>query len=185
MTFVDTPLSGLYLIECDQQVDARGFFARIWCKREFTDRGLNADLVQISVSYNRCSGTLRGLHYQAPPFEETKLVRCTRGALFDVAVDLRAESPTYLQWYGTTLTAQNRTMIYIPEGFAHGFQTLEDDTEAVYHITEFYAPSAARGARWNDPVFGIQWPDAARRILSAKDERWPAFTPIRPTQIGA
>ena len=171
MLFQETPLPGAYVIELEKVEDERGFFARSWCLNEFAARGFDATLVQCNVSYNKRKGTLRGLHYQVPPYAETKVVRCTRGALYDVIVDLRADSPTFLKWFGVELTATNYRMLYIPKRFAHGFQTLEDDTEIVYQMSEFYAPPASKGIRWNDPCFGIVWPEADRTI-SKKDQEY-------------
>jgi len=164
------------VIEIEKQEDERGFFSRLWCAQEFFARGLDDRLVQCNVSFNKRRGTLRGLHYQIPPHAETKLIRCTRGALYDVIVDLRAESPTFLQWFGLELTATNYRMLYIPKRFAHGFQTLEDETEIAYQMSEFYAPQAARGIRWNDPRLGIVWPEA-NRIMSKKDREYPDLDP--------
>lgn len=158
MIFSETPLKGAYVLELDRIEDERGFFARSWCVKEFKKHGLNPDLVQCSVSFNKKKGTLRGMHYQAAPHEEAKLVRCTRGALYDVIIDLRPDSGTFKQWFGVELSAENRKALYIPEGFAHGFQTLEDDTEVLYQMSEFYHPESVRGLRWNDPQFGIVWP---------------------------
>jgi dTDP-4-dehydrorhamnose 3,5-epimerase len=154
----ETKLKGAFLIEPERLEDERGFFARTWCQREFAARGLNATWVQSSVSFNRTKGTLRGMHYQKAPYEETKLVRCTMGAIFDVLVDLRPGSPTFQQWTAAELTAENRRMLYVPCGVAHGFQTLVDNTEVCYEISEFYHPEAAGGVCWNDPAFGIPWP---------------------------
>jgi dTDP-4-dehydrorhamnose 3,5-epimerase len=171
MLFLETPLRGAYLIKLEKHEDERGFFARSWCAEEFSSKGLDARVVQCNVSFNKKKGTLRGLHYQMPPSAETKLVRCTRGALYDVIVDLRADSPTFLKWFGVELTAENYRMLYIPKRFAHGFQTLEDGTEIFYQMSEFYAPHAARGIRWNDPRIGIAWPEADRTI-SQKDREY-------------
>jgi len=171
MIFVETPLQGAYVVELDKCEDKRGFFARSWCVREFSSKGLDTELVQCNVSFNERKGTLRGLHYQIPPHAEAKLVRCTRGALFDVIVDLRADSPTFLKWFGVKLTATNYRMLYIPKRFAHGFQTLEDGTEIFYQMSDFYAPPASRGIRWNDPCLGIVWPEADRTI-SEKDREY-------------
>lgn len=176
MIFVETALPGAFVIEMDRRDDERGFFARSWCQQEFKDRGLNPRLVQCNVSFNKKRGTLRGMHYQAKPYEEAKLVRCTRGALYDVIIDLRAGSPTYLQWEAVELTEQNRRMLYIPEGCAHGFQTLEDGTEVFYQMSEAHRPAYARGVRWNDPAFGIHWPDG-ERVISARDNAYPNFVP--------
>lgn len=172
MIFQETPLKGAYVVELEKHDDERGFFARSWCEREFSSKGLDTRLVQCNVSFNKKRGTLRGLHYQMPPCTETKLVRCTRGALYDVIVDLRAGSPTFLQWFGVELTAGNYRMLYIPQCFAHGFQTLEDGTEIFYQMSEFYAPEAARGIRWDDPGLGIDWPAAVDRIISQKDREY-------------
>lgn len=168
MIFLETSLKGAYIVELDKYEDERGFFARSWCEQEFFSAGLETKLVQCNVSFNKKKGTLRGLHYQIPPQAETKLVRCTRGALYDVIVDLRADSPTFLKWFAVELTARNYRMLYIPQRFAHGFQTLEDETEIFYQMSEFYAPQAARGIRWNDPRLGITWPEG-NRTISKKD----------------
>ncbi len=177
MNFHETKLKGAFVIELERKEDERGFFARAWCQKEFEAHGLNRNLVQANVSYNRKRGTLRGLHYQVAPHEEAKLVRCFRGAIYDVIVDLRPDSPTYLRWIGVELTAENRCMLYVPEGFAHGFQTLEDDTEVFYQVSQFYTPGAERGVRWDDPTFAIEWPAAKRRVISVKDQNWPLFSP--------
>lgn len=174
MIFVETPLRGAYVVELEKHEDERGFFARSWCAQEFSSKGLDTQLVQCNVSFNKLKGTLRGLHYQLPPYAETKLVRCTSGALYDVIVDLRAESPTFLKWFGVELAAKNYRMLYIPKRFAHGFQTLEDGTEIFYQMTEFYTPDASRGIRWNDPRLGIVWPEADRTI-SNKDQEYLAL----------
>jgi dTDP-4-dehydrorhamnose 3,5-epimerase len=165
----------VYLIEPQLLGDERGFFARTWCRREFEARGLNADLAQCSISFNRKAGTLRGMHYQAAPYEEPKLVRCTQGAIYDVALDLRPQSPTFKRWVGVELTAANRRMLYIPAGCAHGFQTTADDSEVFYQISEFYHPEAARGVRWDDPAFAIRWPETTHRIVSPRDAGFPDF----------
>ncbi len=169
MRFTPAPLSGLFIVEPELHTDERGFFARSWCAQEFEKQGLNPNLVQCSISFNHKAGTLRGLHYQAPPHQESKLVRCTMGAIFDVAVDIRENSPTYLKWFGVELSAENRKALYIPHGFAHGFQTLQDNSEILYQIAEFFNPDAARGLRWDDPKIGIKWPDAKNRIISDRD----------------
>ena len=174
MIFTETPLKGAFVIEPEPLADARGFFARTWCQREAEQHGLNPRLVQCSVSFNRRRGTLRGLHYQAAPHEEAKLVRCTAGALHDVIVDLRRDSPTFRGHFAAVLSAKNRRMLYVPEGFAHGFQTLEDGTEIFYQMSEFYSPESARGVRWDDPAFGIVWPDADR-IINDRDRAYPDF----------
>lgn len=172
MRFIETSIPGAYLIEIEPIEDERGFFARSWCQREFAEHGLDANLVQCNISFNHARGTLRGLHFQAPPHEETKLVRCTRGALFDVLVDMRPASPAYCRWEGFELTAMNHRMLYVPKGLAHGFQTLEDDTEVFYQMGEFFHPESARGVRWDDPTLAIRWPIAAP-ILSDRDAAFP------------
>jgi dTDP-4-dehydrorhamnose 3,5-epimerase len=154
--------------------DERGFFARSWCEREFREHGLNSELVQCSISFNKERGTLRGVHYQAAPNPEAKLVRCTRGSLYDVALDLRPDSSTYLKWTAAELSAENHRALYIPEGCAHGFLTLEDQTEVLYQMSEFYYPEAARGVRWNDPAFGIEWPGKVE-VISERDRIYPDF----------
>jgi dTDP-4-dehydrorhamnose 3,5-epimerase len=174
MIFTETRLKGAFIIEPEKLEDARGFFARIWCQREFERHGLNPRLAQCSVSFNRTKGTLRGIHYQATPCEEAKLVRCTRGSIYDVMIDLRPESPTYKQYVGAVLTAENRRALYVPEGFAHGFLTLDDNTEIVYLISEFYSPEHSRGVRWDDPAFGIDWPTAPT-TMSLRDRSYPDF----------
>jgi dTDP-4-dehydrorhamnose 3,5-epimerase len=174
MNFLETRLKGAFILEPERMKDERGFFARTWCKREFSEHGLNSDLVQCSVSFNRKRGTVRGMHHQVSPQEEAKLVRCTMGAIYDVIIDLRPGSPTFKAWFSVELTASNRMMIYIPEGFGHGFMTLADDTEVFYQMTEFYAPDCARGIRWNDPVFGIVWPEEVT-IISERDKHYPDF----------
>jgi len=166
------PLAGAYLLSVSPLEDARGYFARTFCRDEFTAHGLSPVVAQCNVSWNRHRGTLRGLHYQAAPHGEAKLVRCTRGAVWDVMVDLRDESPTRLKWYGVGLSAENRLAVYIPEGFAHGFQSLVDDTEVFYQMSESYHPDLARGVRWDDPALGIHWP-LAEPILSERDRTYP------------
>jgi len=172
MIFLETPLQGAYVIEVEKLEDGRGVFARSWCVREFAAKGLDPHLVQCNVSFNKRKGTLRGLHYQIPPHAEVKLVRCTKGALFDVIVDLRKDSPTFLKWIGVELTASNHRMLYIPKLFAHGFQTLEDNTEIFYQMSEFYEPAASKGLRWNDPRLGISWPDIGG-VMSQRDQAYP------------
>jgi dTDP-4-dehydrorhamnose 3,5-epimerase len=172
--FREIGLKGAYVIEPVRSVDDRGYFARTWCQREFADHGLNERLAQCSLSFNQKKGTLRGMHYQEPPFAEAKLVRCPRGAIYDVIVDIRPSSPTFMKWAATELNSENHLMLYVPEGFAHGFQTLTDETEVYYQISEFYVPESARGFRWNDPAFGIRWPSADRTI-SSRDNSYPDF----------
>jgi dTDP-4-dehydrorhamnose 3,5-epimerase len=174
MLFIETQLAGAYIIDPERIEDERGFFARTWDRHEFESRGLNTNLAQCNISYNTRRGTLRGMHYQAAPHEETKLVRCTSGAIYDVIVDLRPASPTLRQWLGVELSAANRRMLYIPEGFAHGFQTLSDNSEVFYQMAAFYAPDYARGVRWNDPAFGIVWPETPQ-VISARDQAYPDF----------
>jgi dTDP-4-dehydrorhamnose 3,5-epimerase len=176
MIFIETKLPGVFIVEVQRLEDDRGFFGRSFCRREFAGRGLNPEVAQCNISFNRDTGTLRGMHYQAAPHAEEKVVRCTRGSLYDVIVDLRTESPTYKQWIAVELTGENRRMLYIPKGFAHGFQTLVDNTEIFYQMSEFYHPESACGVRWNDPAFGIQWPIEDRVILSDRDRYWPDYS---------
>ena len=173
MIFRETHIRGAFVIEVEKRADARGFFGRAFCRKEFEAQGIRLEVLQANVGFNRSRGTLRGLHYQVPPFEEGKLVRCTAGALYDVIVDLRPESPTFKGWLGVELTAENRTMLYIPEGCAHGYLTLGDCTEIYYMVTQFYTPHAERGVRWNDPAFGIEWPISEDLVISEKDRSWP------------
>jgi dTDP-4-dehydrorhamnose 3,5-epimerase len=174
MIFTETGLEGAFIVDIERREDERGFFARSWCAEEFGARGLNPRVVQCSVSFNARKGTLRGMHYQAKPHEEAKLVRCTMGSLCDVIVDLRPRSRTYAGHLTAVLTAENRRMLYVPEGFAHGFITLDDATEVLYQISEAYAPKSQRGFRWNDPAFGIVWP-AEVRVISDRDRSYPDF----------
>jgi dTDP-4-dehydrorhamnose 3,5-epimerase len=174
MIWRETPLAGVWVVDIERHVDARGFFARSWCQQEFREHGLGSTFVQSSISYNAARGTLRGLHFQADPKPESKLVRCTQGAIFDVAVDLRPDSPTFCQWVGVELTAENRRAVYIPAGVAHGFQTLEAASEVFYQMSEFYFPELARGYRWDDPAFQIAWP-LPDPILSERDRGYPDF----------
>lgn len=174
MIFQPTKITGAVEVHLERMPDERGFFARTWCRNEFASAGLNPSLVQCSLSFSKRRGTLRGMHYQAAPHAESKLVRCTRGAIFDVAVDLRPESPTYKQWFGVVLSAENRSMLYIPEGCAHGLLSLEDDSEVFYQMSEFYDPESARGVRWNDPAFQIAWPERVE-VISEQDRSYPNF----------
>jgi dTDP-4-dehydrorhamnose 3,5-epimerase len=174
MTFHQTLLSGVFEIRLDPKCDERGFFARSWCQREFDDRGLNSDLRQCNVSFNERKGTLRGMHYQAAPHPEVKVVRCTRGAIYDVVIDLRPDSPTFRRWIGISLTSTKRNMMYVPADCAHGFLTLEDDSEIFYQMSEFYYPELARGVRWDDPAFGIAWPHEVE-VMSDRDRTYPYF----------
>lgn len=176
MIFKETRLKGAFTVEMEPIRDNRGFFARAWCQNEFAARGLITCFVQNNLTFSPGRGTLRGLHYQIAPHEEVKLVRCTQGAIYDVIIDLRPDSPTYREWIGTELTAANRNMIYIPGGFAHGYQILMDDTEVFYQVGQFYAPEYESGIRWNDPAFAIDWPINSPLILSEKDKRWPDYS---------
>jgi dTDP-4-dehydrorhamnose 3,5-epimerase len=176
MIFRDTGIDGAWVIEAERLEDERGFFARTWDADEFAERGLNPRLAQCSISFNRARGTLRGLHYQVAPHEEAKLVRCTAGSIFDVVVDLRPDSSTFKGWFGLELSAANRLALYVPEGCAHGFLTLDDDCELHYQISEVYAPEAARGVRWDDPAFGITWPGEIV-VMNERDRSYPDFRP--------
>lgn len=176
MNVEPTAIPGVWLIDIEPHRDDRGFFARTWCAEEAVRHGLNPACVQCSISFNKRRGTLRGVHWQAAPREEAKWIRCTRGAAWDVALDLRPGSTTYGKWVGTELSADSRRMIYIPEGVAHGFQTLESDTELFYQISEIYVPELARGVRWNDPAFGIHWP-LPDPVLSDRDRTYEDFKP--------
>jgi dTDP-4-dehydrorhamnose 3,5-epimerase len=181
MIFKETPLAGAFIIELERREDERGYFARAWCQREFEDHGLNGALRQANVSWNWKRGTLRGMHYQIAPHGETKLVRCTRGAIQDTIIDMRPDSGTFLQHASITLTADNGTMLYVPEEFAHGFITLQDHTEVTYQVSEFYTPGAERGLRYDDPAIGIEWPLEVE-VISAKDAGWPDFQPVEARQ---
>ena len=175
MIFTPTPLAGAYVLELERREDERGFFARSFCQNEFVQLGLNPRIAQCNVSFNAKRGTLRGMHYQASPYEEAKVVRCTQGAVWDVIVDLRRDSPTFKRWHGIELAAENRRALYIPEGLAHGFQTLADGSELLYMMSQFYHAEAARGVRWDDPAFGIEWPLANPQI-SERDRGFARFT---------
>jgi len=172
--FTPSSLTGAYVIDLEIHEDERGFFARSCCVREFVQYGLRSDFQQCSISFNKHAGTLRGLHYQAAAHAEAKLVRVTHGAIYDVIVDLRPESPTFKRWFALELTAQNRRQLYVPEGFAHGFQTLTENSEVYYQISDPYVPESARGLRWDDPAFGIRWP-AGPRVISDRDQQYPDF----------
>lgn len=174
MIFTETRLKGAFVIEPERRNDDRGFFARTWCREEFEARGLNPAIAQCNISFNLQTGTLRGMHYAAPPHEEAKLVRCTAGAVYDVIIDLRRDSATYKQHVGEVLSAGNYRMLYVPEGFAHGFQTLEDQTEVCYQMSQFYSPGHARGVRYNDPAFGIAWP-IGDPVMLDRDRNYPDF----------
>ena len=176
MKFIETPLPGVWVIELEEIGDERGWFARTVDAEEFRARGLNPDVAQCNASFNARRGTLRGMHYQADPHGESKLVRCLRGAIFDVAVDLRPDAETYRDWHGVELSAENRRAFYIPAGLAHGFQTLTDETEVLYQMGNPYVPEAARGVRWDDPAFGIEWPEpAGERIVSERDRAYASL----------
>jgi dTDP-4-dehydrorhamnose 3,5-epimerase len=174
MTFHETRVSGAFEICPQPAADERGFFARTWCKNEFKAHGLDSRLVQCSTSFSKQKGTLRGLHYQVAPYAETKLVRCTQGSIYDVVVDLRPQSPTFKDWVAVALTAENRKMMYVPEGCAHGFLTMADDSEVFYQMSEFYNPESARGVRWDDPAFHIEWPGKVE-MISERDRSYPDF----------
>jgi len=174
MIFSQTKLLGVLTVALEPNIDGRGFFARTWCQKEFSEHGLDSRLVQCSVSYNERKGTLRGLHYQAAPYAEAKLVRCTQGAIYDVIVDLRPQSQTYKDWIAMILEAEKRNMVYVPEGCAHGFLSLEEKTEVFYQMSEFYHPELSRGVRWNDPTFKIEWP-AKVEVISERDRSYPDF----------
>jgi dTDP-4-dehydrorhamnose 3,5-epimerase len=176
MIFNETPIPGAFLIDLEKRGDDRGFFARAFCEKEFAAAGLVSRFVQVNNSLSAQKGTLRGMHYQLAPMAETKLVRCIRGSLYDVILDLRKDSPTFGKSFGAELSAENRRMMYVPKGFAHGFITLTDDAEAFYFVDEFYGPSYERGVRWNDPKFQIEWP-IPPVVLSEKDANWRDFDP--------
>lgn len=175
MIFCETTIKGAFLIKLNEIRDNRGFFARTWCSHEFEQHGLVSTFVQSNMQQSKSKGTLRGMHMQVAPKEEAKLIRCTRGAIFDVVLDLRAESPSFKKWYGIELTESNHKMLYVPQGCAHGYQTLVDDTEVFYPVSEFYSPEQERGIRWNDPEFMIAWPLVENVLISAKDDSWPDF----------
>jgi dTDP-4-dehydrorhamnose 3,5-epimerase len=175
MIFTETKLKGAFEIEIKKLEDDRGFFGRSWCANEMKDHGLKNNLCQANTSFSIKKGTLRGMHYQSDPYQETKLIRCTRGAIYDVIIDLRPTSPTYKQWIGVELTQDNYKMLYVPEDFAHGFITLEDNSEVTYLVTQFYTPGAEKGLRWNDPAFNIQWPFEPV-IMTEKDKTHPTYT---------
>ena len=174
MKYVSTILPDVWIVDLERQVDERGYFARSWCEKEFGDQGLNPRLVQCSISFNLRRGTLRGMHYQAAPHAEVKLVRCTRGAVYDVVLDLRPNSPTFTRWMAVELSADNGRAVYIPEDCAHGFQTLTDEAEVFYQMSEVYHPESAHGVRWDDPAFAIQWP-GDDKIVSSRDTAFPSF----------
>ena len=174
MRFIETGLSGAWLIEPDLISDERGFFARTYCRNEFADKGLNPNLAQCNISFNKLRGTLRGMHFQKAPYAEAKLVRCTQGSIYDVIVDLRHDSQTFTKWFGVELTAENRNALYVPEGFAHGFLTCQDSTEVLYQMSESFHAECAAGVRWDDPLFFISWPGAVK-VISERDRDYPLF----------
>jgi len=174
MEFTETKLKGAFLVRLKKIEDDRGFFARGWCREEFAQHGLNSNMIQLNVGFSHKPGTVRGMHYQDTPHQEAKFVRCTRGAIYDVIIDLRPDSPTRRQWYAVELTADNGTMLYAPEGFAHGYQTLADDSDMYYLTSALYASSSARGVRYNDAAFGIQWPLPVS-VVSDPDQKWPDY----------
>lgn len=170
MIFTETELKGAFILDVKKMEDERGFFGRSYCQKEFEDHGINPHVVQANVSYNKVKGTLRGMHYQMHPYEETKLVRCVRGAIYDVIIDLRKDSPTYTKWIGVELREGSYKMLFVPEGFAHGFITLEDNTEVIYQVSQFYTPGSEKGIRWNDKAFNIKWP-IEPVVISEKDQQ--------------
>ena len=174
MIFTETKLKGAFIIDVKRLEDERGFFGRAWCKKEFQDHGLNSNAVQANVSYNKVKGTIRGMHYQVAPYMESKTIRCTSGAIYDVIIDIRPDSPTFKQWIGVELTEESFRMLYVPEGFAHGFITLEDHTSVHYMVTEYYTPGAEAGIKYNDSAFNIQWP-ITPTVVSDKDMKHPDF----------
>jgi len=179
MIFVETKLKGALIVEPEKLEDQRGFFARVWCQKEFEAYGLNPTVAQINISFNKNRGAIRGLHYQTAPNEEAKLIRCTKGAIYDVIIDLRPDSTTYLEWIGVELTADNHMMLYVPENFAHGYQSLTDDTEIFYPVSQFYSPESVQGVRWNDPTFSIDWPQVDNLVISEQDKSWPDYSPVK------
>ena len=177
MIFEETKLKGAFIIKLEKREDERGFFARSWCQNEFNEHGLNAHIVQCNISYSKKKGTLRGMHFQAYPYEEVKMLRCVSGAIYDVIIDLRRDSATCYQWFAVELNSDNYKMLYVPQGFAHGYQTLEDDTVVFYQMSEFYHQECERGVRWDDPAFGIEWP-IENHIISSKDNLHPLVQPL-------
>jgi dTDP-4-dehydrorhamnose 3,5-epimerase len=175
MIFKETCLPGSYTIELEEHSDERGFFARAWCRNELKTHGLNFNIAQANFAFTQKKGTIRGMHYQIAPNQEVKMMRCIKGAIYDVIIDLRPESSTYKQWFGVQLSSENRKMLYVPEGFAHGYQSLTDNVETYYLVSDFYAPESERAVRWNDPAFLIKWPINANLIISDKDRNWPDF----------
>jgi dTDP-4-dehydrorhamnose 3,5-epimerase len=181
MIFKDTGLPGAYVVEPERLEDSRGFFARAWCQKEFEKAGLEANFVQCNLSFNTSKGTVRGMHFQKHPYQEVKLVRCTRGEIFDVIVDLVPTSVTYSKWFGIHLTEKNHTMLYVPKNYAHGYQTLCDGSEVFYQVSQFYVPGSEEGLRWDDAELSIQWPINEKVTISEKDKNWPDFFNVRET----
>ncbi|MFQ5470894.1 MAG: dTDP-4-dehydrorhamnose 3,5-epimerase [Gammaproteobacteria bacterium] len=175
MRITETQLRGVFVVDLEKVQDHRGFFSRVFCAKEFQECGLCDRYVQANIAFNNLANTLRGMHYQAPPFQEVKLVSCTKGAIFDVVIDLRPESETYKQWFGIELNEDNYRMLYVPKDFAHGYQTLTDGSQVFYQVSQYYSPAYERGVRWDDPAFGVDWPAATKRIISAKDKSWINF----------
>lgn len=178
MIFTETHLQDAYIIDLKKIEDDRGFFARAYCQKEFAEHGIELNWAQANLANSKERGTLRGLHFQKAPYAEAKLMRCIRGAIFDVIVDLRPDSSSYMQWLGVELTAENRRALFVPEGFAHGYLTLEDDSDTFYPTSQFYTPGAEAGVRWNDPAFGIAWPFTDDLIITEKDQSWPDYEPV-------
>jgi dTDP-4-dehydrorhamnose 3,5-epimerase len=175
MIFKETEIKGAFIIEPESFEDERGFFARTWSQQEFADRGLESHIAECNRSFNIRKGTVRGMHYQAAPFSQVKIVRCPRGAIYDVIIDLRPSSPSFKRWLAVELNQDNGLMLYVPRDFAHGFQTLKDDTEVSYHMCEVYTPEHARGFRWNDPAFSIRWPETEKIVINERDRNYPDF----------
>jgi dTDP-4-dehydrorhamnose 3,5-epimerase len=175
MKFTETGLDGAFVIEIEPRLDERGFFARGWCRREFEAAGIRINFVQANIAFSKNKGTLRGMHFQKAPHAEAKFLRCVRGAVFDVMIDLRPDSPTFKKWFGIELTADNHKMVFIPEGFAHGYLATVDDTEVFYLVSAFYSPDTEGGVRWDDPAFGVKWPMTGNLIISEKDKNLPDF----------
>ena len=173
--FTETKLKGAFIVDPERFEDTRGFLARSFSAKEFESRGLNPRIAECNISFSKKRYTVRGMHFQHPPFAQAKLVRCSKGAIYDAIIDLRPESPTFKQWIGEELTAENRRILYVPEGFAHGFQTLADDTEVFYQMTNFYNPGSEGGVRWNDPVFAIDWPATDGVTINERDQNYPDF----------
>ena len=179
MKFIETELRGAFIIEPERIEDERGFFARVWCQKELKAAGLDTRQAQCNMSFNKYKNTIRGMHYQKSPHEEIKIVRCINGAIYDIIIDLRPNSPTYMKWRGFDLTQENRRMLYIPKGFAHGYQTLDNETEIFYQVSEFYSPKAEHGIRWDDAAFSIKWRPYEKLIISEKDKHWDNYLPLK------